>query len=68
MSLNKIFLSYTKKELKRLENYLTNMASVILRFTNGILATTPHPITNVTPEQSNTDLKRIKELQEEVEI
>ncbi len=34
----------------------------------SILATTPHPITKMTPEQSNADLKRIKELEEEVEI
>ena len=33
-----------------------------------VRATTPHPITNVTPEQSMTELKRIKELEEEVEI
>ncbi|MBM7709739.1 hypothetical protein [Enterococcus lemanii] len=33
-----------------------------------VRATTPHPITNVTPEQPMTELKRMKELEEEVEI
>ena len=37
-------------------------------FHKWVRATTPHPITNVTPEQSMTELKRIKELEEEVEI
>lgn len=33
-----------------------------------VRANTPHPITKVTPAQSNAELKRIKELEEEVEI
>lgn len=33
-----------------------------------IRANTPHLITKVTPEQSNAELTRIKELEEEVEI
>lgn len=68
MNLNKIFLSDTKKESKQLENFLNEYGVGYSTIHKWVRATTPHPITNVTPEQSMTELKRMKELEEEVEI